>query len=168
MQFSLVDRILDAAPGKSIATIKALTLAEEYLADHFPSFPVMPGVLMVESMVQASAWLTRITDKFAHSIVVLQKARRIRFSSFVQPGQLLRVESRFRHRQDGVSEFSAEASVENEKMVSAQLTLIHYNLRDSDSRLAQTDGRVIAELQRQYALLNGPLPSETEDSKDAE
>ena len=47
MKFQLVDRIESIIPGKSIVTIKTLSLAEEYLADHFPSFPVLPGVLML-------------------------------------------------------------------------------------------------------------------------
>ncbi len=46
MRFQLLDRILEVEPGKSIRMVKNLTLAEEYLADHFPTFPVMPGVLM--------------------------------------------------------------------------------------------------------------------------
>ena len=42
-------------------------MAEEYLADHFPNFPVMPGVLMLEAMTQAGAWLMRLSEDFAHS-----------------------------------------------------------------------------------------------------
>jgi 3-hydroxyacyl-[acyl-carrier-protein] dehydratase len=49
MRFQLVDRILEVEPGKRIRLVKNLTLAEEYLADHFPSFPVMPGVLMLQT-----------------------------------------------------------------------------------------------------------------------
>jgi 3-hydroxyacyl-[acyl-carrier-protein] dehydratase len=47
MRFTLIDRVLAVDPGKSITAIKALSLAEEYLGDHFPRFPVMPGVLML-------------------------------------------------------------------------------------------------------------------------
>ncbi len=57
MKFLLVDRIESIQPGQRIVTTKALTLAEEYLADHFPAFPVMPGVLMLEALVQSAAWL---------------------------------------------------------------------------------------------------------------
>ena len=48
MRFHLVDRILEVQPGQSLRAVKNLTLGEEYLADHFPTFPVMPGVLMLQ------------------------------------------------------------------------------------------------------------------------
>ena len=54
--FLLIDRIIDFQPGAKITAVKSLTMAEEYLADHFPNFPVMPGVLMLEAMTQAAAW----------------------------------------------------------------------------------------------------------------
>ncbi|MGC8553857.1 MAG: 3-hydroxyacyl-ACP dehydratase FabZ family protein, partial [Phycisphaerae bacterium] len=57
MQFTLVDRLLELDPGKSIVMTKQVSMAEEYLADHFPRFPVLPGVLMLEAAIQASAWL---------------------------------------------------------------------------------------------------------------
>src|SRR5262245_9060147 len=52
MHFDLVDRILEQPPDR-IVTLKHVTSAEEYLGDHFPSFPVLPGVMMLEAMVQA-------------------------------------------------------------------------------------------------------------------
>jgi len=56
MRFNLVDRIVEVQPGRSIRVFKNLTLGEEYLADHFPTFPVMPGVLMLQMLVEAGAW----------------------------------------------------------------------------------------------------------------
>jgi len=53
MRFHLVDRIVEVKPGRSLKAIKNLTLGEEYLADHFPTFPVMPGVLMLQTLVEA-------------------------------------------------------------------------------------------------------------------
>ena len=50
MRFVLIDRIQEIVPGQSLTAVKNLSLAEEYLADHFPGFPVMPGVLMLEGM----------------------------------------------------------------------------------------------------------------------
>ena len=62
MRFHLIDRILELDPGKRIRMVKNLTLGEEYLADHFPTFPVMPGVLMLQTLVEGSAWLLRATE----------------------------------------------------------------------------------------------------------
>ena len=51
MKFVLIDRIVELSRGERIVADKAVTLTEEYLADHFPDFPVLPGVLMLETMV---------------------------------------------------------------------------------------------------------------------
>src|SRR5580692_9776189 len=94
MRFNLVDRIIEVQPGKSLRAVKNLTLGEEYLADHFPTFPVMPGVLMLETLVEASAWLLRLTDDFKHSMIVLREARNVKYGTFMEPGRqmALRVE----------------------------------------------------------------------------
>ncbi len=92
MRFSLIDRITELREGESVTAIKVLSMAEEYLADHFPRFPVMPGVMMLESMYQACAWLVRKSENFAHAMVVLREARNVKFSNFVEPGQVLVVQ----------------------------------------------------------------------------
>ena len=66
MRFTLLDRVVAIEPGKSITAVKSVTLAEEYLGDHFPRFPVLPGVLMLEAMTQAAAWTIRLGEDFAH------------------------------------------------------------------------------------------------------
>src|ERR1041385_1539453 len=91
MRFLLIDRISELTPKSSIAAIKNLSLAEEYLADHFPGFPVMPGVLMVEAMVQAGAWLMRFSEDFAYSTILLKRAKMVKFSNFLVPGKTLRL-----------------------------------------------------------------------------
>ena len=60
MRFCLMDRILEVHPGKVIRAVKNLTLGEEYLADHFPTFPVMPGVLMLQTLIDAGPRRVRI------------------------------------------------------------------------------------------------------------
>src|ERR671924_1962072 len=91
MRFHMVDRIIDVSPGKQIRMVKNLTLGEEYLADHFPTFPVMPGVLMLQTLVEAGAWLLRITEDFRHSVIVLREAKNVKYGSFVEPGRRLEV-----------------------------------------------------------------------------
>ena len=91
MRFVLIDRIIDLQPGQSLVAVKNLSLAEEYLADHFPGFPVMPGVLMLEALTQAGAWLIRDMEDFAHSVVLLKQAKTIKYGSFVEPGRQLQL-----------------------------------------------------------------------------
>src|SRR5215471_17906626 len=93
MRFKLLDRIIDLKPGVSITAVKGLSLAEDYLADHFPLFPVMPGVFMLEAMSQASAWLIRASEDFQHSMVVLREARNVKYADFVSPGKVLTVQA---------------------------------------------------------------------------
>src|SRR5207249_6827400 len=89
MRFNLVDEIRQLEPGRKIQAVKNLTLGEEYLADHFPGFPVMPGVLMLETLVEAGAWLLRLTEDYRHSLIVLRDARNVKYGSFMQPGHSL-------------------------------------------------------------------------------
>src|SRR6266404_1079713 len=86
MRFHLIDRILEVQPGRVIHAVKNLTLGEEYLADHFSTFPVMPGVLMLQTLVEGSAWLLRATEDFQHSVIALRDARNVKYGSFMQPG----------------------------------------------------------------------------------
>src|SRR5260221_9172590 len=81
MRYQLVDRLIDLEPGRQIRMVKALTLGEEYLADHFPTFPVMPGVLMLHTLVEAGSWLLRLSDNFSHSVIVLREARNVKYGS---------------------------------------------------------------------------------------
>ena len=146
MRFTLIDRITSLVPGKSITAVKNLTLSEEYLADHFPGFPVMPGVLMVEAMVQAGAWFMRHEDNFAFSMVTLKAARAVKFVSFVMPGRTLQVTAELLSSTAGESTFKGSGTVDGESMISAKLTLERFNLVDRHPRLAKAD-----ELQRQAA-----------------
>src|SRR5437868_10243794 len=89
MHFQLVHRIMLVEPGRRIIMVKHLTLGEEYLADHFPTFPVMPGVLMLQALVEAGTWLLRVTEDFQHSIIALREAKNVKYGQFVTPGQEL-------------------------------------------------------------------------------
>src|SRR6266581_4022161 len=123
MRFNLVDRILELEPGKRICMVKNLTLAEEYLADHFPTFPVMPGVLMLETLVEAGAWLLRLTEDYRHSVIVLREARNVKYGTFMEPGKQLQVTVELVEQDASTATFKGKGEVEGATAVSAKLTL---------------------------------------------
>ena len=156
MRFTLIDRITGLEPGARLTAVKNLSLAEEYLADHFPSFPVMPGVLMLEAMTQAGAWLIRASEDFAHSVVLLKEARNVKYAQFVEPGQTLLVTVEWVDQDDRLTRLKAQGTVEGKAAVSARLVLERYNLADEDSARGLTDEVVKSKLRELFALLYQP------------
>lgn len=153
MRFCLIDRIVEVEHGRSITATKNLSMAEEYLQDHFPGFPVIPGVLMLEAMVQASAWLMRQRSDFQYSTVLLKEARALKFNSFLQPGHTLTVTSQL-HKENGREvTYKASGTVDGESTVSARLTLKEFNLADDNENLASADARSIEYLKNLYQQL---------------
>jgi 3-hydroxyacyl-[acyl-carrier-protein] dehydratase len=153
MYFSLIDRITHLEPGSSIRALKALSLAEEYLQDHFPRFPVMPGVLMLESMYQTGAWLTRASEDFAHSMVVLKEARNVRYGGFVQPGQTLTISAEIVKQDETTTSLKAQGELEGQVAVSARLVLERYNLSVRSSEPPELDEHIRRRLRENFRLL---------------
>jgi 3-hydroxyacyl-[acyl-carrier-protein] dehydratase len=167
MRFVLIDRIVDvqtgrcrlsgaekvATPGPSLVAVKNLSLAEEYLSDHFPGFPVMPGVLMLEALTQAGAWLIRDMEDFAHSIIILKKARTIKYESFVEPGRQLELRVELTDYDPRECTFKGAGVIDGQEMVKGRFTLTRYNLRDQDAELHVTDSSIVTGLRDLYSTL---------------
>jgi 3-hydroxyacyl-[acyl-carrier-protein] dehydratase len=153
MRFVLIDRITEIQTGKSLVAVKNLSLAEEYLADHFPGFPVMPGVLMLEALTQAGAWLVRDLEDFAHSVVVLKQAKTIKYGSFVEPGRQLQLRVDLVSHDERESTFKGVGSIDGQEMVKGRITLTRYNLRERDPDLHTTDASIVAGLRDLFATL---------------
>jgi 3-hydroxyacyl-[acyl-carrier-protein] dehydratase len=156
MRFSLIDRIVELEPCVRITAVKTLTMTEEYLADHFPHFPVMPGVLMLEALTQTGAWLARVSEDFAHSIVVLKQANNVKYAQFVEPGQTLSVTAEILKFDEGEVKLKAYGTVNGRIILSARLALACYNLADSDPQHQATDVATRQDLRSQLALLYQP------------
>src|SRR4051812_27302895 len=155
MRFHLVDRIVAVEPGRTLRALKNLTLGEEYLTDHFPTFPVMPGVLMLETLVEAAAWLLRLSEDFRHSVMVLREARNVKYGTFMEPGRQMGVSVELVERGEGLASFKGKGEVEGQAAVSARLTLATYNLRDRNPALRAADERMVEHLRGLYVVLSG-------------
>jgi len=156
MRFHLIDRITEVRPGQGLVAVKNLTLGEEYLADHFPTFPVMPGVLMLETLVEAGAWLLRLTDDFCHSVIALREARNVKFGTFMEPGRQMAVTVELGEQGDGWASLKGKGEADGQQTVSAKLTLARYNLADRDPAWKETDERLVRHWRGLYALLRRP------------
>ena len=157
MKFYLVDRIELIERPKRIVASKSLSLAEEYLADHFPAFPVMPGVLMLESLVQTAAWLLRIEQDWSSSLIELLRAKNVRYGNFVAPGDTLRTELELTGIEGDVATFKGVGTVRGgEKAVQGRLELRCSNVADVCPAAVGADEKIIEQLKRQFKLIGGP------------
>lgn len=156
MKFNLIDRIEEVSDSRLVA-VKNVSLAEEYLADHFPTFPVLPGVLMLEAMTQAAGWLLHRNSGFSKSIAVLKEARNVKYGTFVAPGNTLRIEVETVKFSESGGTFKASGTVNGNSAVSARLELAYFNLADHQANVDErVDRRLIEHNQARWALLNQP------------
>ena len=156
MKFLLVDKIETIEPGRRIVTTKSLSLAEEYLADHFPTFPVLPGVLMLEAMTQSAAWLVRIQQDFRKSIVVLSGAWNVRYNYFLKPGNTLRCEVEVISIDEDTAKFKGSGHVGDRLAVSARLELTCMEMAGKVRHGNRIDERIIAQVKEMFELVGGP------------
>ncbi|MBN1556169.1 MAG: beta-hydroxyacyl-ACP dehydratase [Phycisphaerae bacterium] len=151
-----MDKIDEIQPPHRIVTSKNLTLAEEYLADHFASFPVLPGVLMLEAMTQSAAWLVRLKHDYAHSIIVLKSARNVRYNYFLKPGNTLRCEIDAVSIDATTAKFKGSGYVGDRLAVSARIELECRNMADVQPHGREIDQRILRQLKQTFTLIGGP------------
>ena len=108
MHFNLLDQVLERSDTR-IVTVKAVSRAEEYLQDHFASFPVLPGVFMIESLLHAARRL--VQDQVPGVRLVLGGVRAVKYGRFVRPGESLVIEVTLMKRDGETFEFKGEGLV---------------------------------------------------------
>jgi 3-hydroxyacyl-[acyl-carrier-protein] dehydratase len=122
--FLLIDRVLELVQGESIRALKNVTINEPFFPGHYPHHPVMPGVLVIEAMAQASAILgfqtlaSRPDEKSVYYFVGIDGAR---FKRPVGPGDQLILDVSLLLTKRGLSKFSARASVDGLTVAEAEL-----------------------------------------------
>jgi 3-hydroxyacyl-[acyl-carrier-protein] dehydratase len=153
MRFWLLDSIRSYEPNETITAIKNVAMSEEYLGDHFPEFPVLPGVFMLEAATQAGAWLLRLSENYAHSIISLKEARNIKYADFVQPGQTLEITMSIIKKDDRQATFKMEGQQSGRQTLSGRLVLERYNLADRDPEKRPIDELLIRHFRRLEKIL---------------
>lgn len=123
--FLLVDRVLELERGKRIKALKNVTINEPFFEGHFPNRPVMPGVLMLEALAQASALLSfdaldaAPDDKMIYYFAGMDD---VRFRRPVEPGDQLILHAELLRMKAGIFKFQTRATVADELAVEAELT----------------------------------------------
>ncbi|OUD15738.1 3-hydroxyacyl-ACP dehydratase FabZ [Thioflexithrix psekupsensis] len=142
--FLLIDRVLDYSLGVSLTAIKNVTINEPFFQGHFPHRPVMPGVLVVEAMAQATGVLAfktsqaRPDDDSLYYLVGIDNAR---FKQPVEPGDQLLIQVQLTRTTRGVWKYTAQATVGDKLAASAELMCMKRDLpkvKDSQPRESQT------------------------------
>ena len=122
--FLLVDRVLSCEPGKDIVALKNVTINEPFFNGHFPHYPVMPGVLIIEALAQAAAILSFLTQNEKpdpNSIYYFVGIDNARFKKPVSPGDALHLHVALDKHKSGLWRYNAQAKVEGELVADAQL-----------------------------------------------
>ncbi len=121
--FLLIDRVLEIEPGKRIVAAKTVDLdRDEFLRGHFPSYPVMPGVLIVEALAQAGAVLVREDPRNSGKLPFFARIDNCRFRQQVRPGDTLRLELEVTSFRNPVGKAHARAMVGDTLACEADLT----------------------------------------------
>lgn len=120
----LVDRVLELEQGKRIVALKNVTINEPVFMGHFPHYPVMPGVLIIEAMAQTAAVLAFVSlDKVARkdAIYLFAGIDNARFKRPVGPGDQLHLEATLLREKSGIGKFAGRATVDGQLVAEAEL-----------------------------------------------
>jgi 3-hydroxyacyl-[acyl-carrier-protein] dehydratase len=163
MKFNLIDKV-ESLSAEKIVAVKYVSLAEEYLADHFPTFPVLPGVMMLEAATQAAGWLLHHRYDFARSMAVLREARNVKYGRFVAPGAFLRMDVQPIKIDATGGTFKAVGSVgaagslqagsaELPQAVQMRLEMRYFDLAEQNPELSAVDAQLREHHRRRWELI---------------
>ena len=122
--FLLIDRVLDCVPGETLTAIKNVSVNEPFFTGHFPETPIMPGVLIIEALAQATGLLgfrTMSEEPSADLLYMLVGVDDVRFKRQVVPGDQLTLKAKVERQSKVIWKFSCEASVDGQVVTTANL-----------------------------------------------
>ena len=131
--FLLVDKIIELEPGKKIVGLKNVTANEEFFNGHFPDYPVMPGVLIVEALAQTGAVGVLSLEQYRGKLALFAGIDKLRFKRQVFPGDQLRLEIEVTKLRSSIGKCDATAYVGDNVAVSGELTFMVYEKTEKEN-----------------------------------
>ncbi len=122
--FLLIDRVLDFTTGKNLTAIKNVSFNEPHFIGHFPDQPIMPGVLIIEALAQATgilAFKSEVGKPLTGQIYMLVGVDKVRFKKSVEPGDQLKLYVEVMRVKRGIWKFNCRATVEEQLVTSAEI-----------------------------------------------
>jgi 3-hydroxyacyl-[acyl-carrier-protein] dehydratase len=122
--FLLIDRVVEFESGVRLVATKNVTINEPFFPGHFPGHPVMPGVLIIEALAQASGVLTQLSEggpRRDGRVYYLVRVDKARFSRIVVPGDQLRLEVRQKRMISRMGLYACSATVDGDEVASAEI-----------------------------------------------
>ena len=133
--FQLIDRIVELNVSERTITVEAqVPLQNTIFEGHFPGYPIMPGVLLIEAMAQTSGWLLIALMKFER-MPFLGAVKEAKMRGFVSPGELLKIDASVVHEGSGFAITAAKVSVGGELRSNATITFSHIPFPHPDLRV---------------------------------
>ena len=120
----LIEMVVELAPGERAVAIRNVTIHEEIFQGHFPGNPVMPGVLVIESLAQTGAVALLSQPEFAGKTAYFGGINKARFRKMVKPGDTMRLEVTLEKVKGHIGKGIGVASVDGEKAATAELTFM--------------------------------------------
>jgi beta-hydroxyacyl-ACP dehydratase FabZ len=118
----LVDRVVDFVEGKSVRGIKNVTFNEPFFQGHYPGLPIMPGVLILESMAQTGAVLLLSSDDFEGTVPLIGSFDKVKFRRQVIPGDQLIIDVDLVWMRGGVGKIKAKGTVDGDLAAEMEMT----------------------------------------------
>jgi 3-hydroxyacyl-[acyl-carrier-protein] dehydratase len=126
--FLLIDRVIDIVRKKRIVAIKNVTVNEPFFTGHFPNYPVMPGVLIVEALAQASGIAVAMLDENKGKLGVFAGIEAMKFKKQVVPGYVLKLESEILVSKMGVTKAKVVATVDGQVVAEGEIKFAMINV----------------------------------------